>query len=128
MKLALGLGGIGLAHGAFLLLSFLEPRNVFGVDHPPSKNEFCLLGRVHCLPLAHCFDHEHVLRTLYVLGIEIPLFELCLVLFLASGQVVSKTHLAEVFSNLSVFLYLRCFETISHLHLRHDVLELHGVV
>lgn len=90
MELALRLDSVRLLHGAFLLVPFLEPRNILRINHSPSENESCLLGRVHCLPLTHCLDHEDVLRSLYVLGIEIPFLELCLVLFLASEQAVSK--------------------------------------
>src|SRR5690348_5011113 len=83
-RLTVALDVVPLLHGALFLGPFLEPGDIFGVDHSPAQDEACLFQRVLGCPLAHRLDHEHVLGCLDVLGVEVPLFELSLVLLFSA--------------------------------------------
>lgn len=77
-------GELFILYHSLLGCPLLEPVDVFWIYWSPSENEACLFWWVFIFSSPLGLDHGHVLGRLGILGVQVPLFDLRLILLLAN--------------------------------------------
>ena len=112
-------GEVLVLHHSLLGCPLLEPVDIFRIHWSPPEDKSCLFWRVLIFSSPLRFDHGHVLGRLGVFGVQVPLFDLRLVLLFADIAVSIFLQRWHLDTNS------RSLEIVSCVHLIHNILLLH---